>query len=90
MKTNNKLYGIGFVKEDMYQTLANYILKFVDAYELHGFKCWGLSTGNEPTIPFVATNIALNSHCWTFEGMVIIMFKYNQWQTKAKAGHMKH
>lgn len=65
MKTNNDYTGFGFLKTDLYQTWADYHLKFLDAYEEEGFHFWGLTTGNEPMNGVVGPFIRFNSMGWT-------------------------
>ncbi|CAG5024581.1 unnamed protein product [Parnassius apollo] len=42
----------GFLKNEFYQTYANYHLKFLEKYALEGIPVWGITTTNEPTIAF--------------------------------------
>ncbi|XP_078052152.1 lysosomal acid glucosylceramidase-like isoform X2 [Augochlora pura] len=52
MKTNKEYNGFGFLKEEHYQTYANYIMKFLDAYIQNGLDIWAVSTSNEPLNAF--------------------------------------
>ncbi|XP_066590682.1 lysosomal acid glucosylceramidase-like isoform X2 [Prorops nasuta] len=59
MKTNDNFYGFGFLKEEYYQTFANYLLKFLEEYCKNGINLWAISTGNEPSNSFIpVTNIS--------------------------------
>ncbi|XP_012218746.1 lysosomal acid glucosylceramidase isoform X2 [Linepithema humile] len=58
MKTSNKITW-GFLKRIYYQTYANYIRKFFDAYKERGIEIWGMTPGNEPIdgfLPFFSFN----------------------------------
>ena len=68
MKTNNKLNGFGFLKDDCRQIYANYLVKFLDEYEKNGLKMWAISTGNEPTNA-LRPNFPLTSMGWTPQGV---------------------
>jgi glucosylceramidase len=48
MKSNGKLNGTGFLKEEYYGVWADYFLKFLDAYAAEGLDFWALTTQNEP------------------------------------------
>lgn len=63
MKTNNNSYGPGVLKEEYYDTYADYLMKFIEAYKSHGIEIWGFSTGNEPTDAFVP-NLRIPSMGW--------------------------
>lgn len=52
MKSNDRLAGIGFLNTSMYDIWANYYIKFLDEYRMHGINFWGLTTGNEPANGF--------------------------------------
>lgn len=70
MKTTNTLNGIlGFLKEEYYQTWADYYLKFFDAYEEYGIKFWGVTTQNEPASGIFFGTI--NNLAWTPSLMVM-------------------
>ncbi|KAK5643509.1 hypothetical protein RI129_007354 [Pyrocoelia pectoralis] len=62
MKNNGKYTGPDSLKFEMYQTWANYFLKFLSAYALHGIQFWGLTTGNEPSTGL--SNSQINSVGW--------------------------
>lgn len=64
MKTNNAISGLGFLKDEHYQTWANYYVKFLEAYEKEGIQFWGLTTGNEPTTAYIPFE-KINSLAWT-------------------------
>jgi len=49
MKDNGEYKG-GYLKEEYYQTWANYFLKFLEEYKKQGFDFWGITTGNEPLL----------------------------------------
>ncbi|XP_063904865.1 lysosomal acid glucosylceramidase-like isoform X2 [Zophobas morio] len=49
MKTNNDFVKLGFIRKPMFQSWANYFVKFLDEYRKRGIKFWGVTTGNEPT-----------------------------------------
>ncbi|EFA07058.2 lysosomal acid glucosylceramidase [Tribolium castaneum] len=63
MKTNGEYTGFGFLKEEMFQTWANYFVKFLDEYEEQGVEFWGITTGNEPSLALVPLN-QINSVGW--------------------------
>ncbi|CAH2015027.1 unnamed protein product [Acanthoscelides obtectus] len=49
MKNNHKSGGpLGFLKQEYYQSWANYHVKFLNAYAEHNISFWAISTGNEP------------------------------------------
>ena len=48
MKTNNSMLQGGSLRPDYADTWAQYIVKFVQAYEKAGIPLWGLSVQNEP------------------------------------------
>lgn len=64
MKTNDKSSGFGFLKEEYYQTYANYTMKFIEAYANNGIHIWAISTGNEPLNAYVPLD-PLSSMGWT-------------------------
>lgn len=47
MKSNNTWNGGSLLKEH-YQTFADYIVKYIDAYEAEGIDIWGITPTNEP------------------------------------------
>ncbi|XP_053632346.2 lysosomal acid glucosylceramidase-like [Cherax quadricarinatus] len=67
MKTNGMFNGSGILLEEMYQPYANYILKFVEAYEAEGAEMWGLTPANEPLGGFIDWGI--NTCGWSSEAM---------------------
>lgn len=59
MKTNNDYTGFGFLQPSYYQTYADYLMMYLDAYKKHGIEHWALSVGNEPSnvyMPFFKIN----------------------------------
>jgi glucosylceramidase len=56
MKTNGEYAGYGFLLEEMYQTWADYFVKFLDSYQSEGIEFWGITTGNEPGLAMVPLN----------------------------------
>lgn len=48
MKTNGNLLGGGNLLPQYYQTMANYMSKFITAYENAGVPIWGVTPQNEP------------------------------------------
>lgn len=68
MKTNNKYNGYGFLKKKYYQTYADYLLKFLDAYKEHDLDIWAMSTNNEPLNAF-NPNFPLTTMGWTPHSM---------------------
>ncbi|XP_049303747.1 lysosomal acid glucosylceramidase-like isoform X2 [Bactrocera dorsalis] len=49
MKTNNKWTGMSRLKEEYYQTWADYHVRWLELWEEAGLPIWAISTGNEPT-----------------------------------------
>ncbi|XP_044739379.1 lysosomal acid glucosylceramidase-like [Chrysoperla carnea] len=64
MKTNNALTGLGFLKDELYQTWANYHKKFLDMYKEKGIDFWAITTGNEPVNGLLPVQV-FNSMGWT-------------------------
>ncbi|KAL0867557.1 hypothetical protein ABMA27_008327 [Loxostege sticticalis] len=64
MKTNNALFGASQLKEEYYQTYADYYVKFLHLYAKEGVPVWGVTTTNEPTNAIVDTMIKFNSLGW--------------------------
>ncbi|XP_076620991.1 lysosomal acid glucosylceramidase-like [Colletes latitarsis] len=64
MKTNDRVNGAGFLKEEYYQVYANYLLKFMDEYKNFGIDVAAISTGNEPGNGGIAVD-PLSSMGWT-------------------------
>ncbi len=48
MKDNNNMLQGGKLKQEFYQTWANYYTKFIKAYEAEGIPVWGITIQNEP------------------------------------------
>ncbi|CAK1590498.1 unnamed protein product [Parnassius mnemosyne] len=49
----------GYLKNEFYQTYADYHLKFLEEYAAEGVPVWGITTTNEPTMAF--TNLPAKS-----------------------------
>jgi glucosylceramidase len=62
------------LKLEYYQTYANYIRKFLDAYKERGINIWGLITTHEPTIGF--TPGWYNAMGWTPNASVFWVVNY--------------
>ncbi|XP_056630143.1 lysosomal acid glucosylceramidase-like [Diorhabda sublineata] len=56
-----------FIKEEMYQSWADYVKKFLDFYKKEGISFWGVSTGNEPTTDLFPNKVP--SIAWYSEQM---------------------
>ncbi|XP_012218818.2 lysosomal acid glucosylceramidase-like [Linepithema humile] len=63
MKTTNNIRW-GILKSEHYQTYANYIRMFFDAYKRHGINIWGVSPSNEPLDGFYP-KWSFNAMGWT-------------------------
>ncbi|XP_019700058.1 glucosylceramidase isoform X2 [Harpegnathos saltator] len=75
----------GALKFEYYQRYADYICKFLDAYNETGIKMWGITTGNEPfngIWPF----FPFNSMFWSSKTGAIFSANYLA-PTLAKAGY---
>src|SRR6266446_4496644 len=48
MKDNNDMLHGGKLKQEFYQSWANYYTKFIKAYQKEGIPVWGISIQNEP------------------------------------------
>jgi glucosylceramidase len=48
MKGNNNMLQGGLLREEYYQSWADYFVKFIKAYENDGVPVWGLTVQNEP------------------------------------------
>jgi len=48
MKSNNQVYGQGYLLPEYYQVWADYHLRFLNAYKENGVNMWGLTAQNEP------------------------------------------
>ncbi|XP_059054093.1 lysosomal acid glucosylceramidase-like [Achroia grisella] len=48
MKNTHKFLGISRLKEEFFQTYADYHKKFIEKYEEEGIPIWGITTTNEP------------------------------------------
>ncbi|CAK1551990.1 unnamed protein product [Leptosia nina] len=49
MKTNEKFYGYAQLKQQYYQSYADYHLRFIEEYEKRDIKIWAVTTTNRPT-----------------------------------------
>nr|XP_053632503.1 lysosomal acid glucosylceramidase-like [Cherax quadricarinatus] len=67
MKTNGMFNGSGILLKEMWQPWANYIVKFVEAYEAEGAELWGLTPQNEPLC--YESDWAINCLGWSAEDM---------------------
>uniref|UniRef100_T1K1B4 Glucosylceramidase n=2 Tax=Tetranychus urticae TaxID=32264 RepID=T1K1B4_TETUR len=54
LKTSGKFNGLGILKDEpgsiYWKTYANYLVKFLQAYEALGINFWGLTPENEPNV----------------------------------------
>ncbi|XP_076179657.1 lysosomal acid glucosylceramidase-like [Ptiloglossa arizonensis] len=75
MKTNNRLNGFGFLKNEYNQLWANYLLKFLDEYKNNGIDIWAISTGNEPMNAYTP-NFPLTTMGWTPDSMANWVAKF--------------
>jgi O-glycosyl hydrolase len=66
--TTNGEYVGGYVRKSMYQTWANYFVKFLEEYDKRGIDFWGVTTQNEPSSAMTSDEI--NSVGWTSMEMV--------------------
>lgn len=48
MKTNNEWTGFSALRDEYYQTWADYHVKYLELMANNNFPFWGISTGNEP------------------------------------------
>lgn len=48
MKSNNDWTGFSSLKDEYYQTWADYHLKYLELMHLNGLDFWAITTGNEP------------------------------------------
>lgn len=48
MKTNNAWTGLGVLKDEYYQTWADYHVKYLKLMKEQGINIWAITTGNEP------------------------------------------
>ncbi|OAD60323.1 Glucosylceramidase [Eufriesea mexicana] len=64
-----------FLKEEYYQTYADYIIKFLDEYKKNGLDIWAVSTGNEPLTAYIF-KLPYLSMGWTPETMANWAGKY--------------
>jgi len=76
---------IGFLKRNYYQTYANYIRKFFDAYKERGIDIWGITPGNQPFDGFMPFS-SLNAMGWTPQ-TAAIWSTYYLAPTLSKAGY---
>jgi glucosylceramidase len=54
MKTNNAWTGFSALKDEFYQTWAEYHLKYLELMQENGIDFWAITTGNEPLNGFAA------------------------------------
>lgn len=52
------------MRTEYYQTFADYLRKFLDAYKAQGIKFWGISTSNEPTNAWFS-DLRINTMQWS-------------------------
>ncbi|XP_043259523.1 lysosomal acid glucosylceramidase-like [Colletes gigas] len=69
MKTNGEFSQFGCLKEEYYQTYADYLAKFVDKYKRYHIDIWAVTTGNEPTIAPQLNVSNIITMGWTPESM---------------------
>lgn len=69
VKTNGAYAGFGTIKDDMYQTWADYYVKFLDKYKEQEIEFWGITTGNEPSLA-LAIFSQINTVGWSAENLV--------------------
>lgn len=62
-----------FIKDEMYQVWANYLVKFLMEYNKQDISFWGITTGNEPLTAYLPNKIP--SVAWTVDGQVILSNK---------------
>lgn len=48
MKTNGQMNWGGRLCREYYETMAAYLIKFIEAYEKEGIQIWGIAAQNEP------------------------------------------
>ncbi|XP_029161310.1 lysosomal acid glucosylceramidase-like [Nylanderia fulva] len=84
MKDSNHI-KFGCLKKEYYQTYADYIRKFYDAYKMHGIIMWGMSPHNEPTDGYMPM-FPFNSMAWSPFQMAIWSVDYLA-PTLSKAGY---
>ncbi|CAL7945471.1 unnamed protein product [Xylocopa violacea] len=68
MKISGNLNGLSFLREDYYQTYADYLIKFLDEYKRNGVNVWAISTGNEPLSSLIF-NYPSTTMAWTPRSM---------------------
>ncbi|KAJ8974327.1 hypothetical protein NQ317_002510 [Molorchus minor] len=65
MKTRKEWSGYSSLKEEYYQVLADYSVKFFDEYRQHNIEFWGMTTGNEPLDGFFSHSYSkINALGW--------------------------
>ncbi|XP_053632510.1 lysosomal acid glucosylceramidase [Cherax quadricarinatus] len=67
MKSNGAVNGSGVLIREFFQPYANYIVKFVEAYEAEGVELWGLTPANEPLGGLIDWDI--NTCGWSSESI---------------------
>ncbi|CAH2094054.1 unnamed protein product [Euphydryas editha] len=68
MKTRHHYGGFSRLKEEYYQTYADYHLKFIEKYDQSGIPVWGITTTNEP-FNGVFSFVKFNSLGWDLTEM---------------------
>jgi glucosylceramidase len=58
MKSNNDYTGFSVLRDEYYQTWADYHVKYLELMAKNGLPFWGISTGNEPLNGLVLTRLA--------------------------------
>ncbi|XP_008201883.2 lysosomal acid glucosylceramidase-like [Nasonia vitripennis] len=64
MKNVQSFNGFSYLREEYYQTFADYIVKFLEEYQKYGLEMWSVSTGNEPFTSLVIIS-RINSMFWS-------------------------
>ncbi|KAI5635677.1 glycosyl hydrolase family 30 TIM-barrel domain-containing protein [Phthorimaea operculella] len=68
MKSNGKVTGFSHLKEEYYQSYADYHIKFLEQYKANGVDIWGITTTNEPVNGIIPI-ARFNSLGWTPDRM---------------------
>ncbi|XP_038217339.1 putative glucosylceramidase 3 [Zerene cesonia] len=69
MKVENEMSKTSVLKEEYYQTYADYHCKFIQLYEDAGIPIWGVTTSNEPINGALGSLSNIQSLGWTLEGV---------------------
>lgn len=75
IKTNGEYTGFGFIKKEMYQTWAEYFVKFLESYKNEGIEFWGVTTQNEPSLALTQVK-PVGSAGWDATDLVIKSYFY--------------